>query len=312
MPNKQYDVFISYAAEDGEKVAGPLASGLARLGIVTWFDQDERTRHDEILKSIDSGLSYSNSGAVVASPSYFAKTWTRRELGGLLALKIPIFVIRHHMTQEELVEHSPILAGFAAIDTNGSSIADIAQHIAHKIREARKPANEEILGPLQRDVLLYPREYEEIGNALDQWQGNKFIGQFVLQARCCADRINQEIPHDNFNTWERREYIIYSLLESACATVYAIADTNQEPSTIQPDSPWASLREAIKQTNAACADLMNHYGPQRDTLAQQMGLTEVFQNDGMLNWLSERMYYCLLNVDAKLNANTSGSSAHNG
>ena len=38
---KQWDVFISYASEDREAVARPLAALLRELGVTVWFDQTE-------------------------------------------------------------------------------------------------------------------------------------------------------------------------------------------------------------------------------------------------------------------------------
>ena len=39
--NKEYDVFISHAAEDKEEVARPLAEVLRRNGLSVWYDEFE-------------------------------------------------------------------------------------------------------------------------------------------------------------------------------------------------------------------------------------------------------------------------------
>ena len=63
-----------------------------------------------------------------------------------------------------------------------------------------------------RDVVLYGAEYDEIGDAINLWQGDKSIGQSVLQAKHCAVRLIREIEGTDPYWRDRREHLIYSFL----------------------------------------------------------------------------------------------------
>jgi hypothetical protein len=78
-----WDAFISYASEDRESVAQPLAEALRKIGLKIWFDQTELRVGDSLRERIDAGLANSRYGIVVLSPSFFAKHYPVRELNGL-------------------------------------------------------------------------------------------------------------------------------------------------------------------------------------------------------------------------------------
>ena len=300
MAGKQFDVFISHATEDKEAVAEPLANELLRLGISVWYDDHQLRIGDSLTRAIDFGLAHSDFGALLLSPHFFAKDWPQRELAGLQTLNTRLLPIWHEVTKEEVASYSPLLADRFALKTSEYLISAIAQKIADVVRQDGTQQRKEEIPILLRDVVLYGAEYDEIGDAIDQWQGDKSIGQSVLQAKHCAQQLLEEIESIHPYLRDRRENIIYSFLEPACQTVLALAATNREPSTIESDSPWANLRTAIQQTNTACADLMNHYGPQRGTLAQELGLALDSNDSDVFRWLADRMYYSLLTIDAKL------------
>jgi TIR domain len=69
-----WDLFISYASEDKEEIARPLAKELARSGLAVWFDEFELKLGDSLLKSIDKGLSRSRYGVVILSHAFFRST----------------------------------------------------------------------------------------------------------------------------------------------------------------------------------------------------------------------------------------------
>lgn len=77
------DVFISYASEDRDTVAKPLALLLTALGIRVWFDQFDLKIGDSLRRKIDEGLARCRHGIVILSPSFFGKHYTNRELNGL-------------------------------------------------------------------------------------------------------------------------------------------------------------------------------------------------------------------------------------
>lgn len=68
-----WDVFISYASEDRETVAAPLAEALRVNGLRVWYDQFELTPGKQLLQSIDEGLRESRFGIVVLSPHFSQK-----------------------------------------------------------------------------------------------------------------------------------------------------------------------------------------------------------------------------------------------
>jgi TIR domain len=55
-----WDIFISYASEDREEVARPLANELQKAELKVWFDQFELGLGDSLRHKIDVGLAQSN------------------------------------------------------------------------------------------------------------------------------------------------------------------------------------------------------------------------------------------------------------
>jgi len=109
------DVFISYASEDKEAVAKPIAQELRSRGFTVWYDDYEIKLGDSIPKKIDEGLGSSRFGVVVLSPSYFAKNWPKKELEALLAREADegvkvVLPVWHQVTAEDVRNHSKILA----------------------------------------------------------------------------------------------------------------------------------------------------------------------------------------------------------
>ena len=80
---QEWDVFVSYASEDREAVARPLALVLRRLGLRVWYDQMELRVGDRLRRRIDEGLAKCRYGVVILSPSFFAKRFPQLELDGL-------------------------------------------------------------------------------------------------------------------------------------------------------------------------------------------------------------------------------------
>jgi TIR domain len=109
-----WDLFISYASEDKEEVARPLARELAWSGLAVWFDEFELKIGDSLLKSIDKGLSRSRYGVVILSHAFFQKYWPQSELAGLVqrernGSKI-ILPVWYNLSSVDIVEYSPILS----------------------------------------------------------------------------------------------------------------------------------------------------------------------------------------------------------
>ena len=111
--NIQWDVFISHAFED-KIFARNLSDGLVSNGLRVWFDEFELKIGDSLRRKIDFGLSNSRFGIVVLSPNFFAKNWTQKELGALVAREMDgtdiILPIWHNISIDEIRKRSPILA----------------------------------------------------------------------------------------------------------------------------------------------------------------------------------------------------------
>jgi hypothetical protein len=113
---KKWDVFISHASEDKASVAEPLAQKLKSMGIQVWYDNFTLRWGSSLLKSINEGLRNSKYGVVIFSKNFFTKNWPQRELDGLFSMMVStdkdlILPVRHNITQEELVDLAPIIAG---------------------------------------------------------------------------------------------------------------------------------------------------------------------------------------------------------
>ena len=86
--SKQWDVFIAYASEDRESVAGPLAKHLGKMGVTVWFDQTELNLGDSLREKVDEGLANCRYGIVILSKYFFGKHYPKRELNGLAQREI--------------------------------------------------------------------------------------------------------------------------------------------------------------------------------------------------------------------------------
>lgn len=111
---KKWDVFISHASEDKDKVARPLALSLRNRGISVWYDEFSLKLGDSLRSSIDYGLANSRYGVVILSKKLFAKHWPAQELNGLASKEVDgkkvILPVWHDVNVEEVRGFSPILA----------------------------------------------------------------------------------------------------------------------------------------------------------------------------------------------------------
>ena len=137
-PAQRCDVFISHASEDKESFVRPLAAELKRLGLTVWYDETTLKIGDTLSSKIDEGLTSARFGIVILSPAFFAKNWPKKELGGLLAREVQghkvILPVRHGLSHEDLVKHSPMLA-----DKLAASSADGVEAVARQILDAAQP-----------------------------------------------------------------------------------------------------------------------------------------------------------------------------
>jgi hypothetical protein len=83
MPEKKYDVYISYARKD-EAWVKQFASALKEAGANVWSDQ-ELEPGERWQESLEAALRESNTLVVVLSPESVESRWTYAELGAAVA-----------------------------------------------------------------------------------------------------------------------------------------------------------------------------------------------------------------------------------
>lgn len=139
-PAEVYDFFICHASEDKDEFVRELAERLETEGAKIWYDEFTLSVGSRLRKEIDRGLAKSKFGIVVVSSHFFEKEWPQRELDGLISLDIQeesrILPIWHKVTKDEVVQHSPTLAGIYALNTETQSIEEIAKELLLKLRNS--------------------------------------------------------------------------------------------------------------------------------------------------------------------------------
>jgi hypothetical protein len=137
-PEHEWDVFISHATEDKESLVRSLAVELLNLGIRVWYDEFSLRLGDSLRRNIDRGLANSRFGVVVLSYAFFAKNWPQYELDGLVTRESTgqqvILPIWHNISKDEVIAYSPSLADKIAARTADSTIGEIAEEIAERVR----------------------------------------------------------------------------------------------------------------------------------------------------------------------------------
>ncbi|GAA4506480.1 hypothetical protein GCM10023172_35720 [Hymenobacter ginsengisoli] len=162
----QWDVFISYASEDRESVALPLATELARRGVRVWLDKFELRVGDSLRERIDEGLAHSRFGIVVLSPNFFNKHYPTRELNGLAQQEISgdkvILPIWKDVTAQDVRSFSPPLADRIAI-TWQDNLASVVGELLPIIRpDIVEKAKLEALTPVQLPIISSGRQLMQV------------------------------------------------------------------------------------------------------------------------------------------------------
>lgn len=136
-----WDIFISHASEDKDKIARPLANILTEKGLKVWLDEAELKIGDSLREKIDDGLSKSQFGTVILSPDFFSKKWTNSELNGLFAKDLNIgkvlLPIWHNVEYEDVLKYSPMLADRLAINTK-KGLSEVSKKIVESIKISGK------------------------------------------------------------------------------------------------------------------------------------------------------------------------------
>lgn len=129
-PDREYDVFLSYARIDGNDIGARLREELEKLGVKVWFDMLSIVPGQSQALQMDKGLRRARAGIALLTPAYLTgRFWTERELGVLLGKKTLIPVL-HQVTFSDVAEYSSFLPDLAGFETERDSITVIAEKIA--------------------------------------------------------------------------------------------------------------------------------------------------------------------------------------
>ncbi len=131
----RFDAFIVHASEDKATVARPMRDRLRAHGYATWLDRLTLKVGDSLREEIDKGLRNSRHGIVIFSPSFFRKSWPRKELDALFSLeavvrKRMILPVLHRMTHADLSRKSPLLAARLAASMDDGMDVVLSELIA--------------------------------------------------------------------------------------------------------------------------------------------------------------------------------------
>jgi hypothetical protein len=132
------DLFISCAKEDEESVAKPLRAALQEAG-VTVGSNLTLDLGDSLQEVIEEGLKQADYGAVLLTPSFFAKGWTRYDLDDLakrVMVTNQVVPVWHHVTSEQVARHLPALADESAaiVDGDDEHMETTVQQILTHVR----------------------------------------------------------------------------------------------------------------------------------------------------------------------------------
>lgn len=128
-----YDFFISHAWKDKEDFVDGLVTCARAAGLDVWYDQAAMEWGYSIRQKIDDGLRRSYFGVVVLSPNFFERPWTNYELDGIVQRDLTgagrLLPIWHRLTQDDVIERAPSLAGRLALPTSSYSTDQIVDEL---------------------------------------------------------------------------------------------------------------------------------------------------------------------------------------
>lgn len=131
--DKPYDFFISHAWKDKEDFVDGLVKGAEAANLNVWYDQTAMAWGDSIRQKIDDGLRQSYFGVVVLSPNFFERPWTQYELDGIVQRDLTgagrLLPIWHRLTQDDVAQRAPSLAGRLALSTSTYFTVQIVEEL---------------------------------------------------------------------------------------------------------------------------------------------------------------------------------------
>lgn len=129
------DIFLSHASEDKDDIARPLKEALESRGVSVWFDELKIKVGQSIRQEIEKGIASCRYGVVIVSPDFFRKQWTQAELDALFSKKMDsgenlILPVWHRVSKDEVLAHSPLLAGILALNSSLHTVDEMADQLA--------------------------------------------------------------------------------------------------------------------------------------------------------------------------------------
>ena len=183
--SKKWDVFISYAHEDKEEVARPLAHLLDGGGLRVWFDEFALQVGDSLSQTIAKGLRDSRFGITIISRAFMAKKWPRNELSAFFALETDentvILPVWHNIQVADVIQFNPILADRLALQTS-DGLRSVASAIKTRIgywgraEDENGPVDGQWVGDSGRLLLRY--ENGQVVGDYD-WYGQRWVGSIT-------------------------------------------------------------------------------------------------------------------------------------
>jgi TIR domain-containing protein len=199
---KTMRLFISYASEDRNDFAEPLAAKL-RENYDVWFAPYELKVGDSLFQKINEGLRSCDYGVVILSHHFFAKKWPPAELNGLYALEeksgkmiLPVWL---GLTAEDIKKYSPILAD--RIAANGSEgIEAVVAALRFAIDSSDR---QRVLGTLNPTVEKFKglaetiQERRESEQLLQSEEGVRLISEAAGRFFDVVEKVLSQIPAPN-------------------------------------------------------------------------------------------------------------------
>jgi hypothetical protein len=127
------DLFLCHAWPDRQGSAAELNNHLKSNGATTWFSEEDLPLGTLMIREIDKGLANCRVGIVLVTPALLSSLKSagvaEKELAVLLSTRRVIPVL-HGVTFNELNDVSPMLASHTGLNTQDSSLDDVAGKIA--------------------------------------------------------------------------------------------------------------------------------------------------------------------------------------
>ena len=142
-PEYKFDLFVSYASEDRDRVE-TLVAALELEGLRVWWDQSVLTIGDKLSKRIDDGLKNSRYGLVIISNSFIGKGWPENELRKMVERddqndETGLLPIRVGLSHEELSQIYPSLKDVFTVELRDVGLlAKDIHRVVSKTSQLRK------------------------------------------------------------------------------------------------------------------------------------------------------------------------------